>query len=347
MDVLEAMRDFGCEQLAFASDPGSGLQAVIAVHSTKRGPAMGGCRLYPYASGTDAAADALRLAKGMTYKSAMAGLPYGGGKAVILGDPAGAKREERLRAFGRFVESLGGRYITGVDLGTEIRDMDVVALETRHVTDQTGSLCASGSLTAEMTAYGVFLGILASAKEAYGSESLAGRTAAVQGLGKVGASLCRYLHGAGAFLTVSDPDVGKARQAAAAYGAAVVAPDAIYDAPCDIFAPCALGGILNDATLPRLRCRIVAGAANNQLDRPEHGERLEQLGILYAPDYVINAGGVITTAVDLEGGTAKEAAQRVQEIYGTLRQVFYEADLYRTCTAKAADRRVERLLAGP
>ncbi|WP_426446872.1 Leu/Phe/Val dehydrogenase [Paenibacillus sp. S-38] len=347
MDALGAMKDAGCEQLSFARDAASGLQAVIAVHSTKRGPAMGGCRMYPYATGTEAAVDALRLARGMTYKSAMAGLPYGGGKAVILADPAGGKREARLRAFGRFVDSLGGRYITGVDLGTEVTDMDLVALETKHVTDQTGSLCASGNLTAEMTAYGVFLGILASVKETFGTESLAGRTAAVQGLGKVGASLCRYLHSAGASLVVADPDVGKVHQAAAAYGAHAVDPDVIYDEACDIFAPCALGGVLNDSTLPRLRCRIVAGAANNQLERPEHGERLERLGMLYAPDYVINAGGVITTAVDLEGGTAKEAAQRVQAVYGTLRQVFHEARLFRTSTAKAADRRVERLLAGP
>ncbi|MCZ8521086.1 MULTISPECIES: Leu/Phe/Val dehydrogenase [Paenibacillus] len=347
MDMLEAMKNYGCERLSFARDANSGLQAVIAIHSTQRGPALGGCRMHAYASGSAAAADALRLARGMTYKSAMAGLPYGGGKAVIVGDPGTQKSKARMRAFGRFVESMAGRYITGVDLGTDVADMDRVALETRYVTDQTGSLCATGNLTAEMTAYGVFIAMLASVKEVFGVDTLAGRTVAVQGLGKVGTALCRYIHGAGAALIVADPDDAKVRHAAASFGALPVSPALIYEAACDIFAPCAFGGVLHDASLPKLRCRIVAGAANNQLERPEHGDRLEALGILYAPDYVINAGGVITTAVDLEGGTAKEAAHRVEAVYGTLRDVFREADLFRVSTAKAADRIVERLLARP
>lgn len=334
------------EGLIFLQDRAIGFKAIIAIHNTKLGPALGGCRYWHYGSEEEAIADALRLAQGMTYKSAMAGIPYGGGKAVILEQPGQSpgSREALFRTLGKQLQKLNGLYITGLDLGSTVQDMDWVREETTYVTDASGSLGAVNSFTATMTAYGVFLGIQASLKRVFGSEALQGRTVAIQGLGKVGFQLCRYLGQAGAKIIVADIDQRRAELAAAEFGAAVCGPDAILSVPCDVVAPCALGGILNDASIAALQCKIVAGAANNQLAEKEHGEMLHERGILYAPDYVINAGGIIVTAAELEGADAATAKRNVERIYGNLEQVFAAAQAQGISTAAAADRITEALL---
>jgi leucine dehydrogenase len=333
------------EQLIFLQDQPSGLKAIIAIHNTKLGTALGGCRMWEYASEEDAVQDALRLAKGMTYKSAISGLPYGGGKAVILGHPDKWKHEEAFRSLGRFIQSLQGRYITGMDLGTTVADMDLIRLETKYVTDTSGSLGAKGDFIAKMTAYGVFLGIKASLKRVYGNESVTNRTIAVQGLGKVGYQLCRYLKRSGARLVVTDVNHNRMNQAVQDFGARPLKPEEIIEAPCDVFSPCALGGVINDFTLHRLRCRIVAGAANNQLAEKQHGDKLHEIGILYAPDYVINAGGIIVTSAELNGNGTIFAKRQVGNIYHTLTNVFDYSDLRRISPSEAADQLSEQLLA--
>lgn len=332
------------ERLIFLQDRQVGFKAIIAIHNTKLGPAIGGCRMRQYGSDEEAVTDALRLAQGMTYKSAISGIPYGGGKAVILEEPGQASREKLFRALGRELEKLSGLYITGLDLGSTVEDMDFVRQETSYVTDVSGSLGAVNDLTATMTAYGVFLGIQAALKRVSGSESLAGRTVAVQGLGKVGYRLCRYLKQAGASLIVTDIDPRKTKQAAAEFGAAACRPDEILSMPCDVLAPCALGGILDGAAIASLRCGIVAGAANNQLAEEGDGEKLHKRSILYAPDYVINAGGIIVTAAELKGADAAKAQKDVERIYGNLTRVFAEADAKGLSTASAADQLTEALL---
>lgn len=312
----------GFERLDVMEDATSGLKAIIAIDQTKLGPALGGCRMWMYASEEAAIGDALRLARGMTYKSALAGIPYGGGKAVIIGNPAMDKSSKLFRSLGRFIERLNGRYITGMDLGTTPADMDEILHETRHVTDVTGSLGATGNFTAEMTAYGVYIAIRMSLKQKYGSEQLQQRTVAVQGLGKVGFALCRYLHQSGAQLIVADLDNRLMQLAASQFGAVPIAVDAIHKQHCDVFAPCALGGILNDLTIPELECQIIAGAANNQLAEPRHDALLEQAAILYAPDYAINAGGIIVTAAELDGSSASYAQSQVERIGDTLAHIY-------------------------
>lgn len=332
------------EGVFFLQDRPSGFKAIIAIHNTKLGPALGGCRMWHYDSDEAAISDALRLAKGMTYKCAIAGLPYGGGKAVILSHPGQGPRDELFRRLGRYIDRLQGHYITGMDLGTTVADMDIIRETTSYVTDVSGSLGAVNDLTATMTAYGVFLSIRASLKKVFGMESVLGRTIAVQGLGKVGYRLCKYLHDDGASLIVTDIDDSRVKQAAIEFGATPCAPDAIFSVPCDVFAPCALGGIVNDSTLGKLHCRIVAGAANNQLAEPRHGDRLRQLGILYAPDYVINAGGIIVTGSELSGGDAAEAKRNVENIYGTLTKVYNASASWSLSTSATADRITEALL---
>ncbi|MCI3920889.1 NAD(P)-binding domain-containing protein [Paenibacillus sp. TRM 82003] len=346
----------GAARLIFADDERTGMQAVVAIDSTKLGPALGGCRWMSYGSEDDAIADALRLARGMTYKNAMAGLPYGGGKAVLyapqpnsqVGVRGAAAEAAAFRALGRLVDSLRGAYITGMDLGTSVREMDWIRTETPYVTDTTGSLGADGEFTAEMTAYGVYLGIRAALKRAFGDDSPAGRTIAVQGLGKVGLALCRHLAAAGAELIVADVRAHRVREAIAAFRGRTRAtsPADIVRAACDVFAPCALGGVLGDDAASRLRCRIVAGAANNQLVSPRGGERMHEAGVLYAPDYVINAGGIIVTAVELAGGDAAEAKRCVERIPAALDAVFDMAAREKLSPSAAADRLAERRLAG-
>lgn len=333
------------EQLIFLQDHSISLKAIIAIDNTMLGPALGGCRMWQYACDEDAILDALRLARGMTYKSAVSGLPYGGGKAVILSHPGQGTREELFRALGQHIQTLQGHYITGMDLGTTVADMDWIRLKTSYVTDISGSLGAAGEFTAKMTAFGVFLGIKAALKRAFGTELINNKVIAVQGLGKVGYQLCRYLNQAGAQLVVTDVNPERVKQVVRDFGAKPQQPDEIMTVPCDVFSPCALGGILNDDTLTQLNCHIVAGGANNQLAESRHGEKLHEIGIIYAPDYVINAGGIIVTSVELNDGDAILAQQNVEKIYDTLTNVFNMADAKGISPAAAADQLAEQLLA--
>jgi leucine dehydrogenase len=327
----------GHEEVVFFNDPSSGLKAIIAIHSTALGPALGGTRFYPYACEEDALYDVLRLSRGMTYKAAAAGLDLGGGKAVIIGDPSRDKSEELLRAYGRFIESLGGRYVTAEDVGTSTADMNIVRRETRFAAGVSPSLGGSGD-PSPVTARGVYLGMLACAEEAWHEHSLRGRTVAVQGVGKVGNALVKLLvEEGGAHVVVSDVDVDSVARAVREFGADTVPADRIHAVECDIFAPCALGAVVNDTTIPQLRCRVVAGSANNQLATPQHGKELADLGILYAPDFVINAGGLINVADELQGYEPERATASVEAIYRTLREVFAIAREQHVTTAEAAD----------
>src|SRR5687767_14347531 len=285
MKMFEMMSELGHEQLVACYDRASGYRGIIAIHDTTLGPALGGTRFWHYATDEDAIVDALRLSRGMTYKNAVAGLNLGGGKAVIIGDNRTTRREMIFRAHGRFVESLGGRYITAEDVGTSTADMDFVHMETAYVA---GLENKSGD-PSPVTARGVFRAIQASARMRWGSESVSGKTVIVQGLGNVGHFLCRELQAAGAKLIVTDIDPARVERAVSEFSAKPVDPSAIYSQQGDIFAPCALGGIINDDTLPQLKVEIVAGGANNQLLEQRHGDELEGKGILYAPDYVANA----------------------------------------------------------
>jgi leucine dehydrogenase len=343
MNVLEAAASFGHEQIVFCHDAAADYKAIIAIHSTVLGPAGGGTRLLRYASEEDALRDALRLSRGMTYKNAVAGLPLGGGKAVILANGGHQDRERLFRAHGRFVERFGGRFITGEDVGTSVADMDFIRQETKNVT---GLAHISGD-PSPWTARGVLRAIQASARQRWGSESLAAKTVAIQGCGNVGFHLARLLAGEGARLVIADVDPQRVRQVVQETSAEAVEPEAIYDAKADVFAPCALGGAINDETLPRLKVGIVAGAANNQLLEDRHGRALEDRGILYAPDFVANAGGVISSTVDLLGWTQAQAAEKIDAIYDTVLSVFSIAGREGIPTSEAANRLAEeRLRAG-
>jgi glutamate dehydrogenase/leucine dehydrogenase len=332
------------EQVVYCRHPASGLRAIIAIHSTALGPALGGVRFHPFATEEEALADVLRLARGMTYKSAAAGLDLGGGKAVLLGDPARDRSEPLLRAFGRFVDSLGGRYLTAEDVGSTTGDMDLIARETRFVTGRAATSGGGGDPSV-MTAHGVRQGVLAVARHLWGSPDLSGRHVAVQGVGKVGWLLCELLHADGARLTVADTDPARAARAARELGAAVADPDRAHAVACDIFAPCALGAVVNDTTLPELACAAVCGAANNVLDRPDHDARLAGAGILYAPDYVVNAGGVINIADELSGAyNETRVRSAVERISGRLTAILGEAAATGRPPGAVADRvAVERI----
>ncbi len=328
------------EEVVFFHDPPTGLRAIVCIHSTTLGPALGGTRFYSFGSEEEALRDVLRLSRGMTYKAAAAGLDLGGGKAVIIGDPKRIKTEELLRAYGRFIDTLGGRYITAEDIGTDRDDMDIIRRETRYVTGVAPELGGSGD-PSPVTAYGVFLGMKACVQEAWREDSLQGRRVAVQGVGKVGYHLVKHLVEAGASVVVSDVDVDAVGRAVRDFGVDTAEPEKIHAQECDIFAPCAMGAILRDDTISDLKCRVVAGAANNQLERQEHGEALAAAGILYAPDYVINAGGLINVADELQGYNESRARARVQTIYRTLREIFRMARDRQISTAAAADRFAE------
>jgi leucine dehydrogenase len=324
------------EEVVFFHDPPSGLKAIVAIHSTTLGPALGGTRFYPYATEQEALHDVLRLARGMTYKAAAAGLDLGGGKAVIVGDPKRIKSEELLRAYGRFLETLGGRYVTAEDIGTDRSDMDIIRRETRYVTGVSPELGGSGD-PSPVTAYGVSLGLMACVEEAWQEHSLRGRRVAVQGVGKVGYHLVKYLIEAGASVVVSDVDVDAVARVVRDFGVETAEPEKIHAQECDIFAPCAMGAVIRDDTIPDLKCRVVAGSANNQLERREHGEALAEAGILYAPDYVINSGGLINVADELQGYNPERAKSRIESIYRTLREIFHIARDRHISTAAAAD----------
>lgn len=341
MNLFDTIAEMGHEQVVVCHDKSCGYRGIIAIHDTTLGPALGGTRFWNYATDAEAIIDVLRLSRGMTYKNAVAGLNLGGGKAVIIGDGKTSRREMLFRAHGRFVESLGGRYITAEDVMTNPTDMEFVHMETNHVAGLPGR---SGD-PSPVTAHGVFRGIQASAKERWGSDDLTGKRVALQGLGHVGYNLARELHEAGAILTVTDIDADRIQNAVKEFGATAVAPDEIYGVDADIFAPCALGGVINDKTLPQLKVEVVSGAANNQLLDTRHGDELAGRGILYAPDYVANAGGVINVYGELHGWDSQRALRKSDEIYDTMLGVFEIAREENVPTYVAADRLAERRLA--
>ena len=338
MKIFDTISSMGHEQLVMCHDPAAGYRGIIAIHSTVLGPALGGTRFWKYATDEEAIVDALRLARGMTYKNAVAGLNLGGGKSVIIGDNKTADRELIFRAHGRFVESLGGRYITAEDVGTSTADMDYVHMETDYVSGLAGR---SGD-PSPVTAHGVFRSIQASAKERWGSDDLAGRTITIQGCGHVGYYLAKELHEAGAKLVVTDIDADRIKRVVTEFGARGVGTDEIYSVAADIFAPCALGAIINDKTIPMLKVEVVAGAANNVLLEERHGDELERKNILYAPDYVANAGGVINVYSELAGWTSARAFRKADEIYDTVLKVFAIAKADKIPTYVAADRLAEQ-----
>jgi len=340
MEILSYLEKYDYEQLIFCQDKNSGLKAIIALHDTTLGPALGGTRMWTYSSEEEAIEDALRLAKGMTYKNAAAGLDLGGGKTVIIGDPKKDKNPEMFRAFGRYVQGLNGRYITAEDVGTTVDDMDLIHLETEFVTGVSAYNGASGN-PSPVTAYGVYKGIKAAAKEAFGSDSLEGKTIAVQGIGNVAYALCEFLYKEGASLIVTDINKDAVQKAVDAFGAKAVDPEDIYDVACDIYAPCALGAVINDHTIPRLKAKVIAGSANNQLKSTKHGDIIHEKGIVYAPDYVINAGGVINVADELIGYNQERAMKKVETIYNSLERVFEIAKRDNITTYVAADRMAE------
>ncbi|MEK5441915.1 branched-chain amino acid dehydrogenase [Fredinandcohnia sp. FSL W7-1320] len=346
MEIFSYMEKYDYEQLVFCQDKQSGLKAIIAIHDTTLGPALGGTRMWTYASEEAAIEDSLRLAKGMTYKNAAAGLNLGGGKTVIIGDPRKDKNEEMFRAFGRYIQGLNGRYITAEDVGTTVADMDIIHEETDFVTGISPAFGSSGN-PSPVTAFGVYRGMKAAAKEAFGSDSLEGKIVAVQGVGNVAYTLCKYLHEEGANLIVTDINKEAVDRAVRDFGAKAVDPNDIYGVDCDIYAPCALGATVNDETIPQLKAKVIAGSANNQLKEPRHGDTIHELGIVYAPDYVINAGGVINVADELYGYNQDRALKKVELIYDTIAKVIEIAKRDGIPTYQAADRlaeeRIERM----
>ena len=342
MKLFETLASLGHEQVVIGSDVGAGYRGIIAIHDTTLGPALGGTRFWNYASDDDAIVDALRLSRGMTYKNAVAGLNLGGGKAVIIGDNRTTNREMIFRAHGRFVETLGGRYVTAEDVGTSTADMDFVHMETDFV----AGLANKSGDPSPVTAHGVFRAIEASAKWKWGSPSLAGKTVTVQGLGNVGTNLCRELNAAGAKLIVTDIRAERVKTVVDETGAKAVTGDEIYSTKADIFAPCALGAIINDDTLKLLKVDVVCGGANNQLHEPDrHGEALEKRGILYAPDFVANAGGVINVYGELAGWSRERALRKADEIFDTILGVYQIAKDDGVFSYLAADKLAERRIA--
>ncbi|MGD9925335.1 MAG: Glu/Leu/Phe/Val dehydrogenase dimerization domain-containing protein [Hyphomicrobiaceae bacterium] len=309
------------EQIVFARNPARDLSAIIAVHSTALGPALGGLRVWPYPNEAAALTDVLRLAKGMTYKAAIAGIPFGGGKAVILARPGNKTTPELMEAIGVEIQRLGGRYITGEDVGTTATDMAAIRKTTSHVMGMPVELGGSGDPSVN-TALGCFVGIQAAVEHALGKTTMRDVHVAVQGVGNVGYNLCLQLAEAGASLTLSDTNAERLERAAQLFKARSVAPHAIYDVEADVLAPCAVGGIINNAVVPRLKVRVVAGGANNQLQAGEHGRALQARGVLYAPDFVINAGGMIQLSAELTGETSAQTESRVRAIGPTLQRLF-------------------------
>ena len=335
---IYAMREFdGHELVVFGHNANVGLHAIVAVHSTALGPAAGGCRMWPYATTTEAVADVLRLSRGMSYKNAMAGLPFGGGKAVIIGDARAAKTPELFAAFGRIVDSLRGRYVTAEDVGTTTADMAHVARVTKYVSGLGRSPGEAGGDPAPKTALGVFLGIKAAVKFRLGRSDLTGLTVAVQGAGGVGYHLCGMLFAAGAKLKVADVQPPALERVCDEFKATPVAPIHVLEEQADVLAPCALGAILNTRSIARLRVPVVAGAANNQLSRDADGESLRAAGILYAPDYVINAGGIISVSREYYGGTEAQVIEDIQGIPSRLTEIFERARRENRTTNEVAD----------
>lgn len=343
MDLFSKLEEYDYEQLILCQDKSTGLKAIIAIHDTTLGPALGGTRICEYESDEEAIEDALRLARGMTYKNAAAGLNLGGGKAVIIGDPKKIKSEALFRAFGRFVEGLNGRYITGEDMNATQQDASYINCETDYIV---GLETGSGN-PSPVTAYGVFKGIQAAVNEVFGSDDLTGKTVAIQGLGAVGRRLAERLHEAGAKLYVTTRDKAKIDKAVAELNATAVGPDEIYGVECDVFSPCARGAIINDKTIEKFKCKIIAGAANNQLAESRHGDMLHEKGILYVPDYIINSGGVINIIDDISGReyNRENAMKNTARIYDACKKVFEIAKRDNIPTYKAADIMAEERIA--
>ncbi|MGA4719503.1 branched-chain amino acid dehydrogenase [Fictibacillus nanhaiensis] len=346
MEIFKYMETYDYEQMVICQDKQSGLKAIICIHDTTLGPALGGTRMWTYETEDAAIEDALRLAKGMTYKNAAAGLNLGGGKTVIIGDPKKDKNEEMFRAFGRYIQGLNGRYITAEDVGTTVEDMDLIYQETQFVTGVSPAFGSSGN-PSPVTAYGVYRGMKAAAMEAFGTDSLEGKVIAVQGVGHVAYTLCKHLHEEGASLIVTDINKEAVQRAVKDFGAKAVEIDEIYSVDCDIFAPCALGAIINDDTIPQIKAKVIAGAANNQLKETRHGDAIHEMGIVYAPDYVINAGGVINVADELNGYNRDRAMKKVETIYDNIASVIEISKRDNIPTYLAADRlaeeRIERM----
>lgn len=337
MKIFDYLETYDYEQVVLCQDKLSGLKAIIAIHDTTLGPALGGTRMWTYDSEDGAIEDALRLARGMTYKSAAAGLNLGGGKAVIIGDSKVDKSEEMFRAFGRYIESLNGRYITAEDVGTTVQDMDYIKMETNHVTGVSGE----GGDPSPATALGTWYGMKAMAKEAFGSDSLQGKTVAVQGLGHVGYYLCQHIAKEGGKMIVTDINSDAVKRVIAEFGAEAVKPADIYSVECDIFAPCALGAVVNDETLPKFKFKVIAGAANNVLKEDRHGEILEKKDILYAPDFVINAGGIMNCYQELFGYDQEKVFSNVESIYSNIEKVLAISKRDNIPTYQAANRMAE------
>ncbi len=337
MQLFERLEKFRHEQVVFTYLHDAGLKAIIAIHDTTLGPALGGVRMWPYASDEEALEDALRLARGMTYKAAAAGLDLGGGKAVIIGDPRKQKSELLFRAFGKAVNALGGRYITAEDVGTDVLDMEYISRETPYVTG-VDTLSGGSGDPSPFTAFGVLQGMKAAAERVFDTDSMAGRTVAIQGLGHVGTNLARLLVNEDAHVIATDIHPEKCELLKTALPEIeIVSPNTILSAECDILAPCALGGVVNDETLPKFRCKIIAGAANNQLRTEAHGRALAELGIVYAPDYVINSGGLMNVYQELKGYNRERAYRVTQGILHNTRRIFELADNQGIPTSEAAN----------
>jgi leucine dehydrogenase len=337
--MFALMQSSQVETMHFIVDPETGLKALIAIHNSHRGPALGGCRYIAYGDEESAIQDAIRLAQNMSYKAVLAGLPYGGGKAVIMRPNHVPSRAALFESFGRFIETLDGRYITAIDSGTSSADMDCIAQHTQHVTSTTEAGDPSSH-----TAMGVFAGIRTTAMARLGSDNLEGLRIAIQGLGHVGYALAEQLHAAGADLLVSDLDSGKVQLAMEQFGAHPIACEALLSTPCDILAPCGLGAILNSKSVAQLRCAAVAGGASNQLSNAKIADQLESRGILYAPDYVINSGGLIYVALQHQGETLSTITAHLSRIGTRLTEVFAHAQAEKRSPAHVADALAERLL---
>ncbi len=344
--VFEQMHLPGHEQVLFAQDPQTGLKAVIAIHSSVLGPALGGTRMWNYASDQDGITDALRLSRGMTYKNAISGLNLGGGKAVIIGDASKLKTEALMRSYGKFVNNLNGKYITAEDVNTNARDMEYIGMETRFVTGKSDFLGGSGD-PSPFTAYGVYMGMKAAAKKAWGNDSLTGKKVLVQGAGNVGQYIVGYLVGDGAKVLICDINEERLKQAVNKFpGIEVVDGNTIFDLEADIYAPCALGATLNTESITKLKCPVVAGCANNQLaDENVHGPMLMKKGIIYVPDFLINAGGVINISVELDGYNKERSLSMVEKIYGRTQEIFELSERENVHAQLAAMRIAEKRIA--
>jgi leucine dehydrogenase len=343
--IFSKLESLGHKKVVFCSDPDTGLKAIIAIHDTTLGPALGGTRMWAYKTEDDALQDVLRLSKSMTYKAAMSGLNLGGGKAVIIGDSRKDKTEALMRKFGRFIKNLNGEFITTYDVGTNLRDMEYIRMETQHVTGVPETIGGSGDYS-PITAMGVFMGIKACVKELYGNDTITGKSVIVQGIGQVGESLVKLLRDENAKVYVSDINEEHAGQVSKKYGAEVVPNNNIFDLDADIYSPCALGATVNTYTIKKLKCSIIAGSANNQLeDESLHGQMLLDKGILFAPDYVINAGGVINCYSELMGFSKKRTLQLTENIYEATRNVLKLSKAENISTINAANKIAENRIA--